>query len=96
MSDPRFDRLVELFEQAATLRRTERRALLDSLKDDDSQLRSELISLLSSHEQTEGVLERRQNLKSLLDEEASDDVQEGVGDSIGPYRLERKLKGARH
>lgn len=85
-----WQRVGELFEQALALPAADRETFLSALGDDDD-VKREVRSLLSAHEQAEGFLESRADL-SMRSGEVSRAVVSPAADlapgtQVGPYRI---------
>ena len=85
MSDPRWDRLWELFHEARELHGAERDAFLGAACGDDEPLRRELVELLAAEAGAPALLSRP---PALAVEEAGDPL---LGQRIGPYRIDSVL-----
>ncbi|MFL6351466.1 MAG: protein kinase domain-containing protein [Bryobacteraceae bacterium] len=93
-SHDRWALIKALFEAALSRPASERNAFLESHCAGDGELRQEVESLLSAHEETSEFLEQPfASIKSFVDNEASLASEEefAAGTRIGAYRLEREI-----
>ena len=99
--DPRWQRLLALFEQVLTLDESARAAWIESLDGEDSLLRAELARLLAADACTSTLDERLRatidrELAVLTGELVADVPADWLGRRVGPYRLTRLLGSGGH
>ena len=91
MTPERWERITEIFEKALSLRGEEREAYLRGVCTDDAEIRSEVDSLLASHEQAgSGFLNAAE---AAREGPAEKKIRAGVeaGRRIGPYLVTEKI-----
>lgn len=89
MKTQHWERVAELFTEAATLPALERAAFIHGACGDDDELREELNSLLRAHDQTSGPLDVAPPF--AVDEPGTSEHVEPAGTLVGPYRLLRPI-----
>ncbi|MEM7707137.1 MAG: serine/threonine-protein kinase [Pseudomonadota bacterium] len=86
MTDPNWNRLWELFEQAVDLPADEQAAFLDRSCGEDAELRRRLVQLIARDAQREGMLDVGLEGSGLIDE-----VSSPLPGQVGAYRIIREL-----
>lgn len=86
MTDPNWNRLWELFEQAVDLPADEQAAFLDQSCGGDAELRRRLVKLIARDAQQEGMLDVGLEGSGLIDE-----VSSPLPGQVGAYRIIREL-----
>ncbi len=86
MTDPKWQKLWQLFEQAVDLPADEQAAFLDQACGDNADLRRRLMNLIARDAQQEGMLDRGLEGSGLID-----DVSTPLPGNVGVYRIIREL-----
>ncbi len=86
----RWDKIQEIFQNALELPEEERPGYLDTACSEDTTLRSEVISLVESHESSNRFLESTVGLHAF-NAFVQDQTRQLIGDQVGKYKIVREI-----